>query len=297
MKPLVSATSLLDRQLANHRLSTTRMRSDVNSDESAYPDFVLDRLADMTLLHGVPFEYLVPDARLLPIESIRFFKLEPSWIRALQEGVLSVGERSSADTVTRRFRGVPLITRRLAAVRERRRGRQVDASATARATNDRAAESTVITGFLLRSTLVTNYPGLQVRAYTSTNPPAVPLQILRLDRPAFGVLLALFDGLMGAVEIEEPHHGIRLGVDVTKNGSIIQLRVASGTLVQQGASQASVPVPFRSGGADGVINFQELMHRISQSGVQGVPTETTSSMLALQLLQPPVCQRFERRTP
>lgn len=29
----------------------------------------------LRLLHGVPFSYLVPDADLLPIESIRFFHL------------------------------------------------------------------------------------------------------------------------------------------------------------------------------------------------------------------------------
>lgn len=296
MKPLVPSTYLLDRQRAGHRLAAARAGSDADTDESTYPDFVLDRLAEMTLLHGVPFEYLVPDARLLPEESIRFFRLDPDWTSALHEGVLSVGQQSSADTIARRSRGEPLVAGRLAAVRDRRRGRQVDTSAAARASRERASESGIVTGFLLRSTLVTNYPGLQVRAYDSTDPAAPPLQIFRLDRPAYGVLFALFDGLIAAVEIEEPHHGIRLGVDETASGTIVQLRGTDGNLVKPGGSPASVPVPFRSGGAAGVIDFQELMRRISQSGVPGVPSGTTSSMLALQLIQTPVCQRFERRT-
>lgn len=297
MKPLVPSTCLLDRQRDSHHIAVSRGRLDTNADESAFPSFVLDRLADMTLLHGVPFEYLVPDARLLPEESIRFFRLDPGWIRALHEGVLSVGERSSSDAVARRSRGLPALTGRLAAVRERRRGRRVDTSAATRTTRERVSENEVITGFLLRSALVTNYPGLQVRAYDTTDQSAAPLTILRLDRPCYGVLLALFDGSIAAVEIEEPHHGIRLGVDETASGAIVQLRGVDGRLVESGGSPSSVEVPFRSGGAAGVIDFKELMRRISQSGVPGVPTSTTSSILALELIQPPVCQRFERSTP
>ncbi len=296
MNPLVPATSLLDRQRASHRGAASRARFDISADESAYPAFVLDRLADMSLLHGVPFEYLVPDAHLLPEESIRFFTLDPAWIDALHEGVLSVGEQSSADTVTRRSRRIPVVDERLAAVRERRRGRKVDTSPRARAAQIVATSSGIISGFLLRSALVANYPGLQVRAYATTDVGATPLTILRLDRPSSGVLLALFDGSIAALEIEEPHHGIRLGVDQTSTGAIVQLRGADGHLVAPGGSPASVAVPFRSGGAEGVINFVTLMARISQSGVSGVPTGSSSSWLALQLIQPPVRQRFERRT-
>lgn len=297
MKPLVSPTVLLDRQRDSHRTALSRARLDARADDSAYPSFVLDRLADMTLLHGVPFEYLVPDARLLPEESIRFFRLDPDWIRALHEGVLSVGERSNADAVARRSRRLPPVTGRLAAVRERRRGRPVDASTSTRRTAELALENDIITGFLLRSAVVTNYPGLQVRAYDTTDPSAAPLTILRLDRPSFGVLFALFDGSIAAVEIEEPHHGIRLGVDETESGAILQLRGADGHLVVSEEPPSWIPVPFRAGGAAGVLDVKELMRRISQSGVPGVPTGATSSLLALQLIQAPVCQRFERSTP
>ena len=39
----------------------------------------------------MPFSYLVPDADLLPIESIRFFYVDRAWTDALVQGVLSVG--------------------------------------------------------------------------------------------------------------------------------------------------------------------------------------------------------------
>ena len=54
-------------------------------------------LARLRLLNGVPFSYLVPDADLLPIESIRFFYVDRAWTDALVQGALSVGTITTAD--------------------------------------------------------------------------------------------------------------------------------------------------------------------------------------------------------
>src|SRR5512147_1252660 len=54
-------------------------------------------LARLRLLHDIPFSYLVPDADLLPIESIRFFYIDRAWTDALVQGVLSVGTITTAD--------------------------------------------------------------------------------------------------------------------------------------------------------------------------------------------------------
>ena len=43
------------------------------TDDDGLPDSVVDWLARLRLLCNVPFAYLVPDHRLLPTESIRFF--------------------------------------------------------------------------------------------------------------------------------------------------------------------------------------------------------------------------------
>jgi hypothetical protein len=232
----------------------------------------------------------VPDARDLPPESIRFFALDPSWITALHEGVLSVGERSSVDANARKALRVPAWNRRMALVRDRRRGR-ASGAALARERASAPAPSSV-SGFLLRSTLVSDYPGMQVRAVATLTPDAPSMRLLRLDRPAPGVLLALFEGTLAAVVLEEPHHGIRVGVDTSPNGNVLQLRRADGRL----AGGASVAVPMRAGAASGVIDIAALAQRIAQSGTPDVLTAISSSALALQLLQPPVRQRF-RRTP
>src|SRR5207302_7944381 len=54
-------------------------------------------LGRLKLLYGVPFVHLVPDARMLPPESVRFFYLDAAWIAAMTEGSLSIGLGSSRE--------------------------------------------------------------------------------------------------------------------------------------------------------------------------------------------------------
>ena len=290
MRPLTPATELLSRRRTGP--STTELRGIVaaGGDASGIPELILDRLADLALLQGVPFEYLVPDARLLPPESIRFFELEPAWIDALRDGVLSVGEHSSADVALRLATLVPPPIERLASVRARRRGLTPEAILAQRGVT--SLSSALVSGLLLRSTLVSDYPGLQLRAFDSTAAGAAPLALLRVDRPAQGVLLALFGGALAAVTIEEPHHGIRLGIEAGTNGAQLPLRGSDGRLLG-----ATVAAPMRAGSPSGVVDVAELARRISQAGQPGVPSPVGASVLALQLLQPLVRQRFVKAAP
>ena len=70
---------------------------DPDDGEHVVPGELRRFLARLRLLHGVPFSYLVPDADLLPIESIRFFYIDRAWTDALVQGALSVGTITSAD--------------------------------------------------------------------------------------------------------------------------------------------------------------------------------------------------------
>src|SRR5215475_3180676 len=60
--------------------------------EAEMPAYMESFLAHLRLLVGVPFDYLVPDSRLLPDESIRFFYLDRSWTDRLVDGAISVGK-------------------------------------------------------------------------------------------------------------------------------------------------------------------------------------------------------------
>jgi len=61
------------------------------------PQDIGEWLGRLLLLYGVPFNYLVPDEAMLPPESIRFFYLDPGWMKCLLEGACSVGKSSSLD--------------------------------------------------------------------------------------------------------------------------------------------------------------------------------------------------------
>ena len=65
--------------------------------EGDLPPYLESFLAHLRLLVGVPFEYLVPDDRLLPPESIRFFYLDRSWADRLVDGAAAVGQIGSRE--------------------------------------------------------------------------------------------------------------------------------------------------------------------------------------------------------
>ena len=121
------------------------------TDDDGLPDAVVDWLARLRLLSNVPFAYLVPDHRLLPTESIRFFYLNRNWTDAAVDGAMSVGAVTTKDRA--QLQGLHA-TLRAAVDRHERRVWAKDAGA---APTDGPAE--VVTGFLLRSRAVSGWPG------------------------------------------------------------------------------------------------------------------------------------------
>ena len=151
------------------------------------PDEVIAWLNRLRMLHGVPFNYLVPDEAMLPAESIRFFQLDPSWIIALAEGALSLGSSTAGDAAHD------------AAVRPQIRAAAIPASAA--------------TGFVLRSGVVADWPGLRVRAVDSDGETLSPIRVERLSPT---ILLALFAGTTSMLELTEPAVGLHFGVTDAK---------------------------------------------------------------------------------
>ena len=55
------------------------------------PESVTRWFNDAQILKGIPANYLIPDDRYLPTESIRFFHLDPLWLKCCLDGAFSVG--------------------------------------------------------------------------------------------------------------------------------------------------------------------------------------------------------------
>jgi hypothetical protein len=240
------------------------VETDPDDGDHVVPGVIRRALAELRLLHSVPFSYLVPDTSLLPPESIRFFYLDRNWTDALVQGVLSIGTFTSAERM--QLEALRQITR--AEVDETERTiRQPDGE------ERLSGPGGAISGFLLRSRLVSGWPGLHVRAYRidrSDDDEILPesdpdrLKVLRMERLAPAVLLVLFDGVPAVVHVEEPRQGIQFGAlrpdaEPLSTSRLLPLRDAS---TGKDLSIAPVNVPFRSGSA-GVIHMRKLRDRIA----------------------------------
>jgi hypothetical protein len=267
-------------------------------------------LARLRLLHGVPFSYLVPDAALLPVESMRFFYIDRAYTDALVQGALSVGTISSADRT------------QLEAVYPHIRDEVDEAERAIRRPQGEerlAGAGSTITGFLLRSRVVSGWPNLHVRAYardvlpddapsdaliTAAESDPGRVKVLRLERLAPAVLLALFDGVPAVVHIEEPRQGLQFGARFDEEAPPAQRsakvhvrdRVSGGLVEPKDSFTAgnSVDVPFRPG-APGVIDMAELRRRLAAKAPPvpaGPNPPLAPNEYALQMLRFPFRQVF-----
>ena len=277
--------------------------------ESEMPPYMELFLSHLRLLVGVPFDYLVADERLLPDESIRFFYIDRSWTDRLVDGAIAVGKIGTREQAHHQGHAPAVnqqvdISERI--VRTIQRG--LKSFTDAKAANDpNTTPADTITGFLLRSSAVSGWPHMDVRAYKTDIPepfdPADPkiqpqqLTTLRLELLSPGVMIALFQGVPQLVILEEPHNGVMFGLHITNGTDMIYLRDATGHQVPisgSGPPYTEIALPFRSTNSR-VVHVTELRRRINQAIAQH-PTAvnvTGSASYAIAVLDPPWRQRFE----
>jgi len=286
---------------------TAKEQIDASIPESSMPPYMEMFLAHLRLLIGVPFDYLVPDARLLPDESIRFFYIDRSWTDRLVDGAIAVGKIGTREQAHHQAHSAGLqsqldLTERV--VRILQRGLQPDTIST--------QSAGIVTGFLLRSAAVSGWPSMDVRAFSEIVPPSpgnvddpkeaqwaanagtVQLRTLRLELLSPSVLLALFDGIPQLVWCEEPHHGVQFGVTESDGAFLLDRHEASGETEPGETPAQQVPVPLRA--ANGrVIAVQELRRRLYalQSTDAKLIPQTGSAAFAIELLNYPWRQRFQ----
>jgi hypothetical protein len=277
--------------------------------DGVVPPDIVRFLAHLRLLDGVPFGYLVADADLLPTETIRFFYLDRNATDALVEGALGVGTVNSTDRIQL---GQLYQVIRDEVDQAERLVRMKDADAPAVDAQGRPiGAGGPITGFVLRSRLVSGWPGMHVRAYATDTLPdnrTIPemdtspdrVRLLRMERLAPAVLLVLFDGVPAVVHLEEPRSGIQFGVRLDKDASpteqqaVVPLRdVTSPNAgpLQSAGEDRTVPVPFRSG-SPGVINMKKLNESMLLDGDTHMGPSVDAAEFALQMLRFPLRQVF-----
>jgi hypothetical protein len=105
------------------------------------PETVSGWFQKVSLLEGVPFNYLIPGEEILPKESLRFFQLDPFWIQCLLDGAFSIGRVNNQE--------LERDTNHRSATR----------------LNAVVSPFDRVSGFLIRSELVSDWPGLLIDAW------------------------------------------------------------------------------------------------------------------------------------
>lgn len=156
----------------------------ISKEQQAVQNWI-DGLIDLS---KVPFNYLVPDERLLPEESIRFFIIDLNWVNCLLDGAMSIGRTSlttqevEADLMTQ-F-NLPL------------------------------TDTNAYSGFLLRSEAVSGWPHLladpTMKSGTGNKVAEVNLST--------DTLLFLFEGEIKSVDIHLKPEGLHFGLNVPDVG-------------------------------------------------------------------------------
>lgn len=177
-------------------------------------------LGQLSLLRDVPINYLVPDEKMLPAESIRFFYLDPNWVESLLDGAISVGLNSyipQEKTIQNSLHQAakPVLENKI-----------YDSAATIRpgllgiSQIPELSIRTVITGFILRSFLVNNIPGLEIIPYVKSKKGAPEkTKILKMEK--FGsdsdTLICFVKGELCEMVIREAPEALHYGIEKIDN--------------------------------------------------------------------------------
>jgi hypothetical protein len=267
-------------------LSDKTNREDFVAVAASPPDTVLRWLANLVLLTGVPFEYLVPDERMLPQESVRFFFVDENWIERLIDGAMSVvaGRNELDQLIVDSLRTVmkqPIQDSFATSIRQRLLGK--DESSVSEKLN------WPLTGFLIRSIVVDQWKGIVIEN-TSKGDSTKSLTTLRLDQPAQGVLLGLYNGQLGSVTFKHPPESLHFGIDGQEKypGTWTQSLRQLATGCYQTDSQVDIVFHNQD---QRVIDVLGTVNAITDK-LNPKPNKFTSAELAIEMIESPRSVKF-----
>jgi len=230
--------------------NSTIQVQDTNQDAAA----VVSWLAKTSLLYNVPFNNIIANPNLLPQETIRFFYLDQNWTDALLDGALSIGIQSSRDALFSQLMRDTLykkVATAMAEVRDELLGIAADGH---------TPTVTQPTGFLLRSQNITNYPGLQITAQSSSGNLMKPL---RFDRLSANLMLVIYPDIPTEIVFAQPSEGLVFGVEKLDDKEEILLRFIPGVT---GFTPENIGTPIEG-------------TTISQEQIQAAMRDTTTQVL------------------
>jgi hypothetical protein len=224
----------------NHPLAITAV-------ETEMPESVKTWLEQLSYLQGVPFKYLVPDERLLPKESVRFFQVDVNWIRCLLDGAYSIGRITQADFECDQLTQLSI-------------------------------PYTHATGILIRSDIISGYPGLLIDAYSDRNG-KTHLTELRRQYLSPNILLCIFKGDLVRLDIHQKPEMLHFAVESSSPGVFKKpLRKVANTKDDFSSFQGSLEIETNR-----KVPISKLAHYIRQAYID--VNQFNSGSFALQMLE------------
>ncbi|KAA3640103.1 MAG: hypothetical protein DWQ02_02590 [Bacteroidetes bacterium] len=174
------------------------------------PPMVSKWLGRLFLLHGVPFNYLVAHEKMLQEETLGTFYIDSSWVEALLDGALSIARSTDAEILLNKVKDGQFLPEEIKKYKEEfedlkkkfgemKGGGEIPARITGH-----------VTGFLLRSELISGWKGIKVLAKEKGGE---WLQPLRIERVEDDVLLCFFNGKVTQVVIVQPPENLHFGLE------------------------------------------------------------------------------------
>ena len=248
-------------------------------DGTAIPDSISSWLAKLSLLKGLPFNYLVPDESMLPPESIKFFYVDPNWQQALIDGAFSLGRNLTNEATSMDVSRDTALTQNIADSMADYLGQNY----VNKMKKITTPEVQTVTGFFIRSSVVKAYPKMGVNAYPSghtplNNDPQL-LPILRYEQLGNSdVLICLIQGEAVQIDLQEAPEVLHLGIDdysydknnntVTATKSLKSFTVSGNTvsIPNEDPTPVQIGSTFRKNANEQrVINMSTLASTISQN--------------------------------
>lgn len=201
-------------------------------------------------LTEIPMSYLLPDKKMLPEESLRFFEIDENWVKAFLNGVFEVGFAGlSTDRVS-----LGLWEEFWEEISKKRKG---------------------VKGFVIRSQILIDFPALEINGSFDNQKSLIdpPLRILRNNE----FIMVLLEQEVDNIVFSLPNHSMHAGIEKDNETSEWVLN----TKDSDPNESEPVKVPFLPDSSS-VIDIPELLNRLpdgSKSNSEG------SAKLAYHLLR------------
>lgn len=268
-------------------------------------------LTRLRLLEPIPFQYLVPSEDMLPSETIRYFHIDRNWVDALIDGALSVTLTSTRERQwllkemdDGKTRYSSLMEDLDVAENLADEYRNYVTSKSNSTTSSKQTGSK-LTGFLFRSSVVRDYPGLEITGYDSGNSTKPwedknQVSIHRFTRLSESIIMVIFNGCPTHIRFQEPAEGIRIGVDGDEDQYELKLKNPDGTLLTNETLPTTngmkIDVNKRSYGDKSVIDilglYNSLIDKMDSGDLSASFDNQESALIATQMLQYPYQQDF-----